>query len=76
MPCGCQKGKSLPPLQRQVVAPPPVTAARVAVYTVVKDGKDVLTSSSPSKARSEAQRLGGSIKVGSREVTAGDPVPV
>lgn len=76
MPCGCQKGKSLPPAPRQQATQPPTTAARVAVYTVVKDGKDVLTSNSPSKARSEAQRLGGSIKVGSREVATGDPVPV
>lgn len=74
MPCGCQKGRALPATPTQQAQRAPVTSARVAVYTVVKGGADVLTTSSPSAARSEAHRLGGSVRVSSRPVTSTDPV--
>jgi hypothetical protein len=66
MACGCQKrgGGALP--RQEAAASAARTSARVATYTVVKDGADVLTTTSPGAARDESRRLGGSIKVGSR----------
>lgn len=70
MGCGCGKGKSggpLPQTNHRTAAAP--TAARVAVYEVVKDGAVVLSTTTPSSARSEAKRVGGSVRVTSRPVT-------
>jgi hypothetical protein len=76
MPCGCQgRAASLPPTQTAKTRAP-VEAKRVAVYNVIVDGETVLSTSSPSAARSESQRLGASIRVTSRPVQTGDPVPV
>ena len=41
---------------------------RVAVYEVQKDGTTLTTTSSPTAARSEARRVGGSVRVSSRVV--------
>lgn len=68
MPCGCQgkkSGSSLPRV-KQESAPAGRTTKRVAVYEVKVDGDVVLSTTSPVQARSEARRLGGSVRVTSR----------
>jgi hypothetical protein len=42
---------------------------RVAVYEVVVDGEVTVSGTSPVAARSEAKRLGGSVRVTSRPAT-------
>jgi hypothetical protein len=57
----------------------PTTAKKttqVAVYEVKVGGETVLSTSSPTAAREEAKRLGGSLKVTSRPLEAADPVSV
>jgi hypothetical protein len=49
---------------------------QVAVYEVKVGGETVLSTSSPTAAREEAKRLGGSLRVTSRPLEAADPVPV
>ena len=71
MGCGC-RGKSggnkvLPQVNHAGVAP--TSVKRVAVYNVVKNNETVLTTTNPTAARTEARRLGGSVKVSSRPVT-------
>lgn len=78
MPCGCAgKNQSLPKNGEVAQArSEPRRSARVAVYEVVKDGSTIVSTTSPSAARSESKRIGGSIRVSSRPVEAGDPVAV
>lgn len=68
MPCGCSKGRKAPLPQNTVATVGGKTAARVAVYEVTKDSMVVLSTTSPSAARGEAKRVGGSVRVTSRPV--------
>jgi hypothetical protein len=72
MPCGCRGGAKSGPLPqaRTASVTPGRTAKRVAVYEVVVSGAVQLTTGSPTQARSEARRLGGSVRVSSRPVEA------
>lgn len=70
MGCGCGKGKAGSPLpQATIQTASAPTAARIAVYEVVKDGEVVLSTTTPSAARSEAKRVGGSVRVTSRQAS-------
>lgn len=79
MGCGCKKNVKPSHLPAAAEAPgvPAPTAARVAVYEVVKDGSVVLSTTNPVAARQESSRSGASLRVTSRavDVSAGEPVP-
>lgn len=70
MACGCSGGGGGPLPQNNLAAGAGSgrSAVRVAVYQVSKDGKVVLSTTSPVAARQEAKRLGASVKVTSRPV--------
>lgn len=51
-----------------------VETARVAVFEVIKNKEVKLATSSPSAAREEARRLGGSVRVTSRPVEAAESI--
>ncbi len=79
MGCGCSKrkresgaAKALPQTKLTSSAGP--IAKRVAVYEVTDSGGDVvLSTSSASAARSEAKRLGASVRVTSQKVETAAP---
>jgi hypothetical protein len=77
MGCGCSKrskgaAKALP--QTELRTAPAPTAKRVAVYEVKDSGGDVvLSTTSASAARSEAKRLGASVRVTSQRVDTAAP---
>ena len=79
MGCGCSKRKregeaarALP--QTRLASSPGPTAKRVAVYEVKDSSGDVvLSTSSASAARSEAKRLGASVRVTSQKVDTAAP---
>lgn len=68
MGCGCNKGRSAAPLPQKTHKVGGNKTTRVATYEVIKDGSVVTTTSSPTSARSEARRVGGSVRVSSRVV--------
>lgn len=74
MPCGCRGKNAQLPINRPEPAQTK-SVGRVAVYEVVKDSEPVLTTTNPKAARQEANRLGATVRVTSRAVEAGDPVP-
>lgn len=78
MPCGCNKrrnvGGAMP--GNEPAPPEPRRTARQAVYRVMKDGEEVIATTSAKTARDEAKKIGASVKVTSRPVEAGEPAAV
>ena len=77
MGCGCRKnGVGALPASAQAAVQDVRSVGRVAVYQVVVDKQVVTQTESAAAARQEANRLGGSLRVSSRELTAEELKPV
>jgi hypothetical protein len=68
MGCGCNKGRAAAPLPQKTHAARVggSTTSRIAVYEVMKNGVVKTSTTSSTAARSEARRIGGSVRVTSR----------
>jgi hypothetical protein len=80
MGCGCGKSKNAGvPAAAQAAAREVRSVGRIAVYQVVVGGEVVTSTESAGAARQEANRLGGSLRVTSREARQEElkqPAPV